>query len=63
MPAPLQLEEKTIAKIVRLYRDENLPVKALQQRFSLSHQTVEKILTAAGLAIRGRGQSRQRLFL
>lgn len=63
MPAPRVVDDKIQAKVVHLYRDQELPIMAIQQRFGLSHQIVMRILNAAGVEARGRHQSRRRFFL
>jgi hypothetical protein len=48
---PVNVEAKEAAKIVALYRDHHLPMTVLIERFQHSHDTIRKVLVAAGLKV------------
>jgi translation initiation factor IF-2 len=52
----IEIDEKTRAKIVTLYRDQGVPIKLLQQRFHLGNRAVKRVLAAAGVSILSRDE-------
>jgi hypothetical protein len=56
--ARTQIDEKTRAKIVLLYQDQDVPIKHLQERFHMGNQAVKRVLLEAGVKILSRGKRR-----
>ncbi len=54
--ARIEIDEKTRAKIVMLYREKGVPIKLLQERFHMGNRAVKRVLTAAGIKILSRDE-------
>jgi DNA-binding transcriptional ArsR family regulator len=48
-----KIDEPTRAKILRLYRDQKMPIRLIQERLRISRGAIKRVLADAGVPLRG----------